>query len=236
MIFRRFRPVTLFALFLLLLLELHGCHKASSRTPFPANLLPLAPAVATRSSEIPLIPVAVGIYYSPEFLGRGLSEHERRALGPVSMLGDANRRFLDAVFAQLFETIVPVPVSPPLADGAGRLAGVIVPAIETFEISIQPGIPTMYAVTVGYRLTLLSPQGQTLAAWTVTVADRREWNTHRSPHEISGKPAERAMREAGRLIVSGFRDVPGVERWLGEVAPSRDTEGEGAPDPGRPGQ
>ena len=195
------------------------------------HFIPLAPPIAPRPSQILEIPVAVGIYFPPVFLGHGLSERARRALGPVSTVGDANRRFLEAVFAQLFETVVPVPGPPPLEGEAGRLAAVIVPAIESFDFHVEATFfhGATYTATVAYGLSLLSPQGGTIATWTV----RGSWEIRgirgaRSRYETFGVPTERAMRQAGEKIVADFREVPGVQEWLDRIATSRAISGPGA--------
>lgn len=153
------------------------------------HYIPLAPPIAPRPSQIQEIPAAVGIYFSPVFLGHGLSERARRASGPVSTVGDANRRFLEAVFARLFETVVPVPAPPPLEGEAGRLAAVIIPAIESFNLHVEGTFfhGATYTATVVYGLSLLSPQGATIATWTVKGSwEIRGLRGARSPHGLSG--------------------------------------------------
>lgn len=156
------------------------------------------------------LPVAVGVYYGPELRAY---EHVHTLVGFKFkfFVGPQSVALFDQIFAHMFEKAVPVQDRPPLPAGEPELVAVIEPQIENF--SIDPGRHIWEYVTLTYRMTLYSPQGDQLASWTVEGAGQSEYRFGWGIG-LASEATHAAMREAAVNLITGFRDQPGVRRWL----------------------
>ncbi|MGH7303431.1 MAG: hypothetical protein ACRELZ_09085 [Candidatus Rokuibacteriota bacterium] len=177
------------------------------------TVIPLK-ATINNPPSVTQVPVAVGIHYGPEFRTYEYSRHKL-----VVPVGEASVTLLDRALPMLFERIVRVSSTAPLADGGAKLAAVIEPKIEEVEFDRPPVVVSLADVTavVGYRFTFYSPQGTPLASWKVRGVGTPSpgwfvWKT-----EPFSKAMDLALEDAAKKFVTGFRDVPEVRRWLQEV-------------------
>jgi hypothetical protein len=100
------------------------------------------------------------------------------------------------------------------------VAAVIEPTIQDVAIQVehQPDDVFTDRGSITYRLTLFSPVGEQLATWTVTGTGVEQIKIGAFGPKRSGtgdqSQLELAMRDAAWTLMTGFRDVPEVRRWL----------------------
>lgn len=177
-----------------------------------AHTIPLKPTL-DRPPAVQQTPLAVGVYWSPEFTE---FEHSGSRYGDtwIFKLGEPSRRLFEAALGMLFEAVVPVSTRPPLAEPAPRVAAVLAPAIEEFDFGL-PFLKTgTYTAGITYRFTLDSPRGERLGSWTVRGEGAKRGQVGFEFARWPGEAADLAMQDAARRFLDDFRNVPEVARWL----------------------
>jgi hypothetical protein len=132
------------------------------------------------------------------------------------LLGEASVKLFGEALALLFARIVRVPSTAPGSAIDGGPVAVIEPRIVSATQQIESGGPATPSArtTLVYELRLYSTDGQPLATWTVTGVGAATSGIFTDPPY---KPSiELAMRDAAFKLTSGFRDFPGVRRWVEE--------------------
>lgn len=179
-----------------------------------SHAVPLKPTLDPPPG-VSLAPVAVGVYYSPEFRRDERQIHRAGDRWDFAV-GDASVRLLDRAWPALFETAVPVPNRPPLAPDI-KVAAVIEPKIEAFDFPL-PFLKTgNYTAEITYRMTLYSPDGESLVSWTVRGAAAKAGQVGFEFARWPGEAVDLAMQDAVTKMIVGFRDVPEVRSWLRRV-------------------
>jgi hypothetical protein len=169
------------------------------------------------------LPVAMGIYYSPEFRGyehrsveyiRGLEFHFIYSLGPASVA------LFDQVLPGMFRAVVPLKTWPSLSVGGAGLSAVLIPEIESVFIRSQHNDSDLgpFPVNVTYRFTLYGLVGDKLASWVVSGSTTYELSPVLDfQAQDKKKLAIRdALRNAAAKFVIEFPNQPDVQRWLEE--------------------
>jgi hypothetical protein len=165
------------------------------------------------------IPLVVGVYYPEAFRELTYKPPPPPFFSDSVSIGDASVRLFDEALTLLFKQVVllPGPLSPGVSPP--NVAAVIEPSISTVNLWHPPlgqlpsSGPLSIRTIVAYAFTLSTPEGERLATWNVAgegvhIFGVETWNT------AVKDSFERAMREAAWILVSGFRDVPDVARWL----------------------
>lgn len=170
--------------------------------------------------DVTQVPVAVGVYYSPEFRAY---EHAGSRGGDrwVFPLGPASMTLFDQAFPRVFASTQPVQSRPPLPTGDVELAAVIEPKIETFDFGL-PFLKTgTYTAEITYRFTLYSPRGDPIASWLVKGVGAKPGEGGFEFARWPGEAADLAMRDAATKFLTGFGEVPEVQRWVRQVKAPR---------------
>jgi hypothetical protein len=171
------------------------------------------------------VPLRIGVHNSPE-LQDFTYKHHLTDIGWV--LGKPSVRLLNEALALLFAEVVEVPRPGSGSSLRGDLAGTIAPRIVSAEavylsgevVNVGTRVLPVQPVQVTYGFTLYSPSGKSVASWEVTGRGKE-------PVDNGGistlkRNFERAMAEAARKLVNGFRDIPEVRQWLAEQGVRRD--------------
>jgi hypothetical protein len=158
------------------------------------------------------VPLRIGVHYPADFRGF----HYRHHLTDTAyVLGTPSVRLLGEALSLLFVEVVESPrpaAGVALRDG---VAGVIEPRIASAGYSYPPTGITYFPTHVTYGLTLYSPAGAPIAAWSVTGQGNEPVGTPPfNAVAIIKRSFEQAMREAALKLTSGFREVPELRRWL----------------------
>lgn len=177
-----------------------------------AHAIPLTPTMS-RPPTVRQVPLAVGVFYSPEF--RNYTHSGWRGGDRWDFpLGEASVKLFDQAFPIMFESLVPVSSRPPLAPDGRKLAAVIEPKIEGFDFNL-PFIKTgTYSAEITYRFTLHSMEGEPFASWTVKGVGAKPGQFGFEFARWPGEAADLAMQDAATKLVTGFWDVPEVRLWL----------------------
>ncbi len=166
-----------------------------------------------RTQGMSQIPIAVGVYYDTAF--RAYEHHF--IIGTTSFnvsVGKTSVALFDEVFPIVFKRAVPVISRPPLLPGGPRVAAVIEPKIEEFEMD-HPFIMigTTFSAEVTFRFTLYSLDGEQIVSSTYVGKGKMLaslFNQGRPP----GEATSIAMQEATEKFMSDFPNLPQVQQWI----------------------
>ncbi len=173
------------------------------------------------------LPLAMGVYYSPEF--RGYEHRSVEYIGGleyhfVYQLGPANVALFDQILPGMFRAVVPLKTWPTLSMSNAGLSAVLIPEIENVFIRSSHNISDRgpFPVNVTYRFTLYGLVGDKLASWAVSGSTTYEI----SPGlDIQAQDKKKlairdALRNAAAKLVIEFATQPDVQRWLEEKGAS----------------
>jgi len=177
-----------------------------------SHTIPLGGVTVDRPPTAVQAPVALGVYYSPEFRA-----HEAKIWRMGDRwdfaLGEASVKLLDRVWPYMVESVLPLSSRPP-APTERKIAGVIEPKIDSFDFAL-PFLKTgTYTAEITYRMTLYSPDGASLASWTVRGEGAKPGQVGFEFARWPGQAADLAMQDAARRLMAEFRDIPEVRAWL----------------------
>ena len=195
-------------LVLLFLLGLSGCAtnisvKGSLPTPVVAQA-----------------PVTVGVYYSPDF--RKFKHHEvidKRQTYNIDF-GQQNYVFFRVLMSAMFKSVVPVG-QPPLSPNQARgLDGVIVPQIVKYGF-LTPEISGLnfYSASITYRITLYTPGGKKLHAWTLVGYGKSESTMFGGAKQALADATLQAIRDGGARIAIQIPSDPAFIAWIHNADP-----------------
>jgi hypothetical protein len=185
-----------------LLLVLAGC----------GPVLP-APIVIREPRPDPL-PLTIGARYPDElrmvstvpmtFVDQVRGQTSRNT--PKILVGQASVTLFDEVLGLLFDQVVSVPVAASDGGAPRDVAAVIEPTIQDVAIQVERGSANVF-----------TDRGST---WTVTGTGVETVKIGAFGPKRSGtgdqSQLELAMRDAAWTLMTSFRDVPEVRRWLEE--------------------
>jgi hypothetical protein len=177
-----------------------------------SHTIPLGGVTVDRPPTAVQAPVALGVYYSPEFRA-----HEAKIWRMGDRwdfaLGEASVKLLDRVWPYMVESVLPLPSRPPVPADR-KVAGVIEPKIDSFDFGL-PFLKTgTYTAEITYRMTLYSPDGASLASWAVRGEGAKPGQVGFEFARWPGQAADLAMQDAARRLMAEFRDIPEVRAWL----------------------
>jgi hypothetical protein len=206
--FRSGRTLSLFVLWA-------AIFAACSRMPEPVLVMEPRPEP---------VPLRIGVYNSPE-LQDFTYKHHLTDIGWV--LGKPSVRLLNEALALLFVEVVEVPRPGSGPNPRGDLAGTIAFRIVSAEavylgrtVTVGTRVLAVQPVQVTYGFTVYSQSGKPVVSWEVT--GRGEEPVDNGAVSTLKQNFEHAMAEAARKVVSGFRDIPEVRRWLAEQGVRKD--------------
>lgn len=187
-----------------------------------AHAVPLTGAIEPQP-DVPQIPLAVGVYYSPDFRAYKY-DGSRKGDRWIFPLGEASVKMLDQLFPRVFQSAAFVAELPSTTAEATGMVAIIEPSIAAFDFQIPIIKAGTYRAEITYRFTAYSPQGVSIVSWTVTGHGARKGKLGFSFSRWPSEAADLAMRDAATKIVASFREVPEVRRWL-EAAAGREPGG-----------
>ncbi len=180
--------------------------------------VPLEPTIV-EDPGIAKLPVAMGVYYTPEFRSRKHFEDfpdKTYSRSYAYDLGTGSVALFDDALSRLFSRTEVVEASPLRSEHVPNVDGVIELAIKKFETVVpEPfwGNWGLFWAEITYGITLYDASGRIVASWTVSgvgEAHGRLIEVTRTRSEV----VELAMRDAADFFVLSFRAVPGVRQWL----------------------
>lgn len=183
---------------------------------YGANIkTPAAPAV----TEGQRLPLAMGVYYSPEFLS--YIHRQTAGAGPHSVtfnVGNTSATHFSNVFASYFESAVQFPERPTPEQPAGGVVAVLIPQLESLEMTD----PALYGwggtwnTALVYRFQMVDPTGLPIANWLVRGNGSDggvDWWGN-AGQNIAGEAYSKALAAAGRNFVEGFAKEAQVREWM----------------------
>jgi hypothetical protein len=159
------------------------------------------------------VPLKVGVYYAPEFRNyvyKGSRGGDRWDFP----LGSASVKLFDQIFPETFAKVAHVDSRPPFSGSPSALDAVLEPKIEYFEFSL-PFLKTgTYAGEITYRFTLYSLKGEPITSWTVRGTGAKHGQVGFEFARWPGEAADLAMQDAATKFMTGFSEIPEVQRWI----------------------
>ena len=166
------------------------------------------------SPLVEALPVKMGVLIPEELYNYIYTEEIRDESLWTIALGDANVAMFKPLFAKMFQETHNVDAVP-LASNQYSLDGVLKPTIEKFEFDIPVNEKNKFVeVWIQYQLTLLEPNGNTVATWPVSGYGKHELGHSRE--DAVQRAAITAMREVGAAIATKFAQQPQIKSWLAE--------------------
>lgn len=209
--FARWRP-SIVAVLAFSGLWLSGC---GQDVPFDSVLVIERPQGRER------IPVAIGIYFSPEFLAFEQLETDPGEEGIADLrlrFGQASADMFDGVFNAAFQEVRFVKGRPPLVDTGASPPLVVEPRIERANITRPPTTATAgeWIIELTYLLKFFDREGNTVMSWT--VAGRGGRATRDGPVSMIGwglaSPATAsATEQAGKHLMKRLYNDNEFAAW-----------------------
>lgn len=207
---RRCGPAWRSTLLVLAAFTLHGCAGGASvalEGDFPTPLVAPMPVDIGLVLEAPL----VEFVYEEEIETFGLWRVDAGAMQP---------KLFRAVVGAMFQRMVEFDS----ATAATGVAGVIVPEIADFQISIPARTRSdFYEVWIKYVIRLYDADGSLVVEWPLTAygkASREDYGMLQDSDKPGMEDATMtALRDAGAFLALRFAEVPEVKTWLARHAP-----------------
>jgi len=164
----------------------------------------------------PRIPLAVGIYYSPEFRNYELS-HSGGPHQWVVPIGNASTKLFRQILPMVFDFVTLVEQRPPHSKPTPFSIAIIEPRIEDFDFTFPfVFFPfANYTAEITYRFILYSMDGTPYTSFAITGYGERTWGfdylTHATP---IGEATEYALQDVVKKLLTDFHNIPEVKRWL----------------------
>ncbi|MGH8516981.1 MAG: hypothetical protein ACREUE_05935 [Panacagrimonas sp.] len=193
----------------LVLLLLAGC-----------STTPVTPPTEFPKPVLRKIPVSMGLYMDEAF--RNYVHHDKPekgarqdvAVGPASLV--LFNEFLSAQFAQLR----PVTVAPSGKAIAPGVEAVLQPVVQDVQISSpRTDKDSFHEAWIKYRLRLLTPSGQELAAWELAAYGKHRSSTMGSTNAALTAAVRDAMRDAAAGMALVFRDGNALRARIASASP-----------------
>jgi hypothetical protein len=189
------------------------------------------PPAGDRATVVEKIPLAVGVFYSPEFRHYRYTWNRCQELAQrpgrtaqgcdldlhidINNLGQASVALVDRALWAMFERVETLDVRLPAPGAAPALAGVVEPEMIDPVYTLRGGtVRFAYGAVIGYRLVLRSPAGEELARWSVSGETRQQIEGAAFVTTGVREATHRALRSAEANMLIGFREQPEVKRWL----------------------
>jgi len=173
--------------------------------------------VLVREPRLEPIALSVAVYYSPEFRHFTYRHH---VTDTAWILGKPSMRLFNEALPLLFTEVVESPQPGSTGSLRSGVAGVIEPTIVSAGYSYpildsaRRADRVCFQLHMTYRFTLYSPRGERVASWDISGEDCAPEQNPLATLNTRKLSFEQVMREAAWNLISGFRDVPDVRRWL----------------------
>jgi hypothetical protein len=184
-----------------------------SACTFQAELRPkVSPSATTQ------IPLAVGVYYSPELLAYIQEEVTAGGARMRFAIGEATPPLFNEVFRLLFREVRSLDRLPPIATDVS-LDAIIEPRIEKFTVDapLMSNLGT-WTARVTYVFTLYSPKGDLIASWSRSWSGSSNdgYSFTRAGASHASQAVDRAMAGLATNFLAEFKQTPEIRRWLSE--------------------
>ena len=156
-------------------------------------------------------PIAIGVYYGPDFV-RYRHEEDIEQIGKVAVeAGQINVHLFDKLLPGLFTDVKRL--SAP--TGNTQVRAVLVPEIAEIQFSLpEQAHNELYEVWLRYNIKLQETDGKLIAQWPLTAYGK-------SPDGLAvfragglNSAASVALRDAAASFTLSLRDVAEVQHWL----------------------
>jgi hypothetical protein len=168
---------------------------------------PVTPPTEFPRPALRKIPMSMGLYMDDAF--RNYVHHDKPEKGAQQdvSVGPASRvlfeEFLSAQFTQLY-SIAAAPSGQSIAPG---VAAVLQPVVQEVQISSPRNEKDQFhEAWIKYRLRLLAPSGQELAAWELAAYGKHRGSAMGGTHDALTAAVRDAMRDAAAGMALIFRD------------------------------
>jgi len=196
------RRNALFAALSVLVLAIGSCtNDATLRSTINVD----RPAGAAR------IPLAVGLYFSPEFLAFAHRPPVDPKLTWEFRFGEMGADLFDGVFFTAFEDVHFVSARPPLAAGGPPVAAIIEPRVEMAEVRGHIG---KWNVELVYLFRLYDRTGGLVMSWRIAGYGAHDASDKFVSTGAPDPALEAALTEVGEKLMQALYGNPEIREWL----------------------
>ena len=156
-------------------------------------------------------PIAIGVYYTPEF-AHYKHEEDIPPAGKVTVeAGLINVHLFDRLLPGLFAEVRHLTS----VTGDATMRGVLVPEIAEMQFSLpEQSHNELYEVWLKYKIKLQTSDGKPIAEWPITAYGKYPTGVLVFRGGGLNKAAAVALRDAAASFTLSLRDVADVQRWL----------------------
>jgi hypothetical protein len=167
------------------------------------------------------VPLTLGVFYEDEFANHEFYEEtkSRQQSDWVVKTGQAQVQMWDVLLGGMFENLVHLPARPTAENKNPLVDAVLIPHIEELQyaLPVQTNVK-VYEIWMRYRFEMVTPDGDTIAEWTMTAYGKTPTAFMQSSVKAVNLAAVMALRDAGAHFVVLFFREPAVQEWIDQIA------------------
>lgn len=172
------------------------------------------------SPVIEQLPLSAALHYPKSFREFTHTKESSDGMSYAFELGATQELLFDRLFRDLFKTVVNIPDIETAASLSPVVDLVIDLTVDDFAVAtpLDNG-SEFYEVSIRYGLSLLTPGGKSIAAWSVNGYGRnrpRNFVVFNSVSNSVSKATKEAIRDAATIVAVEVKNTPEVKLMLCE--------------------
>jgi hypothetical protein len=182
--------------------------------------------------EVAPLPIKVGLHYPAGFAVKTITDEPHGGDTPkfsvdkyTFNVGEATIDLFDQACRHMFADVVEVREFPSLAETC-RLDAILVPDMESLDVTYIGGFDQIHRVTVRYRISVHDPGGATIDEWVLIASAVQRHGGTFTPQREAAIAARLAMVDAIDQFMNGFRERQRIKAWLSQTGKSTNIEDE----------
>lgn len=183
---------------------------------------PVTPPTEFPKPVLRRIPMSVGLYMDDGF--RNYVHHDKPEKGAKQdvAVGPASRALFNEFLAAQFTQLQPVAAAPSGQAIAPGVVAVLQPVVQDVQISSpRTEKDSFHEAWIKYRLRLLTPSGQELAAWELAAYGKHRGAAMGGTHAALTAAVRDAMRDAAAGMALIFRDGNALRARIAAASPDQ---------------
>ncbi|MCC2658473.1 MAG: hypothetical protein K0Q76_3581 [Panacagrimonas sp.] len=181
---------------------------------------PVTPPTEFPKPVLRRIPVSMGLYMDDAF--RNYVHHDKPEKGAKQdvSVGPASRVLFDEFLAAQFTRLQPVTAAPSGQMIAPGVEAVLQPVVQDVQISSpRTEKDPFHEAWIKYRLRLLTPWGQEIAAWELAAYGKHRGSMMGGTNAALTAAVRDAMRDAAAGMALIFRDGNALRARIAAASP-----------------
>lgn len=178
--------------------------------------------VVVQNTEFPQpvmrpLPLTLGVWYDEAFANHEFYDEASGRSGSSWLVktGEAQIELWDTLLGGMFKRLVHMDNAPGPGQTNPVVDAVLIPEVEELQYAIPAHTNVkVYEIWLRYRFRLVTPNGETLAEWTMPAYGKTPTAFLQSDEAAVHLAAVVALRDAGAHFATSFLQIPAVQNWL----------------------